>query len=101
MHVGFFHTTVCEGKLEVNNNPNFLPLFLLSFIIIMWKLCFISPFFCMLAVVKHKLNNNNLQQPKYIPQAKQHSCNDSDKIQSHYKSPTMVDREAWIYPQVL
>lgn len=31
IHVGFFHTTGCEGKFEVNNNPNFTPLFLLSF----------------------------------------------------------------------
>lgn len=68
-----FHTTVSEGKFEVNNNPNFPPLFLLLFYYHFVEVIFHFSIFLHVSVVKHKSNNNILQQPKYISQAKQHS----------------------------
>lgn len=75
--------------------------FFFCFIIILWKLSFISPFFYMLVL----LNINQIT-TFYNNQSIYHKpssivCNDGDKIQSHFKSPIMVVREEWIYPQVL
>lgn len=96
-----FHTTVSEGKFEVNNNPNFPPLFLLLFYYHFVEVIFHFSIFLHVSVVKHNqitafYNNRSIyHKPSSIV------CNDGDKIQSHFKSPIMVVREDWIYPQVL